>query len=61
MRRGEILGLKWDDINFNKMEFEIKRSAVHKKGVGTVTDKTKNEKSMRKLALPYSNSRKEWE
>jgi integrase len=52
MRRGEIIGLKWNDIDFERMTFEIKRAATPVKGEGTVTDKTKNVKSMRKLELP---------
>lgn len=52
MRRGEIVGLMWDDIDFENMSFEIKRAATQQKGIGTFTDLTKNKKSMRKLSLP---------
>lgn len=52
MRRGEIIGLKWDDINFKDMYFDIRRSVTSKKGKGTVPGQTKNFTSMRRLDLP---------
>lgn len=52
LRRGEIIGLKWGDLDFAKRTFQIKRAATRKKGVGTCTDKPKNETSQRPLELP---------
>jgi integrase len=52
LRRGEIIGLKWDDLDFDRLIFYIKRSATRQKGTGTYTDKPKNKKSERKLNLP---------
>lgn len=52
MRWGEIIGLKWSDINFVEMYFDIQRSVTHKKGEGTIPCKTKNATSMRHLELP---------
>lgn len=52
MRRGEIIGLKWTDINFDRTCFDIQRSVTNKKGIGTVPGETKNFTSMRQLELP---------
>lgn len=52
MRRQEILGLKWSDIDYKHNEFIIKRAAIKIEGEGTVAGKTKTEKSKRSLFLP---------
>lgn len=52
LRRSEIIGLKWEDINFDKHYFEVKRAATIEKGKGTHIDDTKNKSSIRKLELP---------
>ncbi len=52
LRREEIVGLKWEDIDFKDNTLEIKRAATLKKGVGTIEGDTKTEKSKRTLALP---------
>ena len=52
MRRQEIVGLKWSDINFAEKSFIIRRAATRAKGEGTVTKGTKTEKSSRVLFFP---------
>lgn len=50
LRRGEVLGLKWDAINFKDGTLTIKETRV-KYGTETVTKAPKNESSRRTLPL----------
>lgn len=52
MRRQEIIGLKWSDIDFGASTFTIQRAATVLKGIGTTDKETKTEKSTRTLPLP---------
>ena len=52
LRRQEIIGLKWDDIDFFNNSFYIRRAAIYVKGKGTITKEPKTKKSARKLFLP---------
>ena len=52
LRREEIVGLKWNDIDFENKTLKIKRAAVQEKGRGTVEGNTKTESSKRELRLP---------
>ena len=52
LRRQEILGLQWPDIDFENNCFCIRRAAVEVKGHGTTTKTPKTEKSARTLFLP---------
>jgi len=53
MRRGEILALQWDDLNFNNGELHIKRQVYGLKGeLHISTPKTKS--SIRTVVLPLS-------
>ena len=51
MRRGEIMGLRWDDVDLERRTVSIKQAAGQSKK-GTYYGDTKNKKSMRKLTLP---------
>lgn len=55
MRRGEIMGLKWQDINFNKGKLQIRRvlSRIPTKmpGKGFEEAEPKNQKSKRKVVI----------
>ncbi len=51
LRRQEIIGLKWSDINFNENYFTVKRATAISKGKGTVEKATKTEKSQRKIYM----------
>lgn len=51
MRRSEIVGLKWSDIDFDAGTLSIRRAAARKVGEGTYIDDTKTERSKRTLYL----------
>lgn len=53
MRRGEILGLVWDDVNLDTGEYYIQRNRLQgKSGRGAFIDSPKTEKSIRRGTLP---------
>ncbi len=52
MRRGEILGLEWKDIDFEKNEISIERTSVYSEGLGVFTKSTKTENSQRTVSFP---------
>lgn len=47
LRRGELLGLQWGDIDFNNLIIEIKRNVTYTKRNGIVIDTPKTENSNR--------------
>lgn len=51
LRRGEILGLRWEDIDFNKYQLRIRR-VVTRVGSKTEVGPTKTRASARVLPLP---------
>lgn len=51
-RRGELLGLEWEDIDFQNHIVKIRRTSLYLKDRGTFTDETKTKKSRRTLKLP---------
>lgn len=50
-RRSEVLGLKWDAVDFAKGTITVKHTALPKKGGTLYDDTTKNSSSMRTLPL----------
>lgn len=52
LRRQEVAGLKWSNIDFDKNIISIKKGTTIVKGKGTQEKETKTEKSRRKLYLP---------
>ncbi len=52
MRRGEVLGLKWSDVDFNTSIMQITRSLHYLPGRGLYEDETKNKTSKRVIKLP---------
>ena len=52
LRRGEVLGLKWSDIDFVNKSLSIRRSAGHIGKHGIVEKEPKTKSSVRKIALP---------
>lgn len=54
LRRGELLGLEWPDINFEQCTIEISRASQYLPGMGTFTKDPKNETSKRLIAVPAS-------
>lgn len=54
MRRGEMLGLKWEDIDFNTNQIDITKALLYTPHKGVYLDTPKNKKSVRKIYLPKS-------
>ena len=55
MRRGELLGLKWEDIDFDKSTLSIKETVQYVPGKGVIPGTPKNKSSVRTLkAAPYT-------
>ena len=54
LRRGEICGLKWQDINFEENKLQVKRSVAVKKGGGVSIGETKTETGVRSIQMPPS-------
>ncbi len=52
MRRGEMLGLEWKDIDFETGIVHIQRTSNYTKAKGIYTDTTKTETSVRFIKLP---------
>ena len=51
MRRGEILGLQWKDIDFNGKTIHVRHNAVVKEGKTTVSGDMKTKAAKRNLPL----------
>lgn len=51
LRRGELLGLQWGDIDFDNLTIEIKRNVTYTKRKGIVVDTPKTENSNRIIPL----------
>lgn len=52
LRKQEIVGLKWEDIDFTANCFCVQRAATRIVGMGTIAAETKKQSSIRKIALP---------
>lgn len=52
LRKGEILGLNWEDINFDTGELTISRTRMRANKVGAFEDTPKTEKSKRTVTVP---------
>ncbi len=52
MRRGEILGLKWSDIDFEKKIIRVERTLIHIPGNGYQFSSPKTFKSKRQIHIP---------
>lgn len=52
MRRGEMLGLEWKDIDFETGVIHIQRTSNYTKARGIYTDTTKTESSVRYVKVP---------
>ena len=51
MRRGEILGLQWKDVDFKKKAIHVRHNAVVKEGETTVSENMKTDAAKRNLPL----------
>lgn len=54
LRRGEICGLQWDDLNFETGKLSVKRSIHAVRGKNINVGETKTEKGKRDILLPPS-------
>lgn len=54
LRRGELLGLEWSDIDFDHAVISVRRSSLYLPDRGVFVDETKNETSMRAIKISLS-------
>ena len=54
MRRSELLGLQWKDIDMDNANLHVQRSLQRINGRGLVVSQTKTQKSRRAIALGTS-------
>lgn len=52
-RRGEVAGLEWKDVDFNRRTISINRSIIAVKRRGLIEKETKTENSVRTISIPY--------
>jgi len=52
LRKGEILGLNWEDVDWEKKEIKIRRTRMIERGHGVYEDTPKTDKSNRVISLP---------
>lgn len=54
LRRGELLGLSWSDVNLKSAVLTVRNNAVYLSGKGVVIDTPKTESSCRSIKMPAS-------
>ena len=54
LRRGELMGLEWKDINFEKGTLEVRQASQYLPGKGLFTKDPKTETSKRIISVPTS-------
>ena len=52
LRMGEILGLRWESIDFDRYQMAVSQSLQRQKGRGLVLTDTKTDRSRRTIRLP---------
>jgi integrase len=52
LRQGEVLGLRWEDVDLEQREVHVRRAVQRMKGQGIQAIELKTEMSRRNLALP---------
>ncbi len=52
MRRGELCGLEWSDVDFKNNLIDINKSSLYTVNIGIYDDTTKNESSKRVIKIP---------
>ena len=62
-RRGEILGLRWPDVDFDNNRIHIENNVLYSPDVGVYQDKPKTESSIRWISLPSPTMKllEEWQ
>ncbi len=53
IRRGELMGLEWPDIDFKNSRITIRRTSQYTAEKGIYTDTTKTEQSKRVISIPH--------
>jgi len=66
LRRSELLGLMWEDVDFNEKVLHVRRGLQRSKGAGITVQAPKSETSRRDLAIPESalttlKAQKQWQ
>jgi integrase len=54
LRRGEVLGLEWQDIDFKNPSISVRQASQYVASIGIYTKDPKNETSIRKISIPDS-------
>lgn len=54
MRQGELLGLRWEDVDFNRSVLKVQRTAQWVTGLGRIEKPPKTEAGLREVDLPAS-------
>lgn len=54
MRTGEVMGLKWSDINFETNTLKIERERIYVSAMGIIEDTPKTESSRRTISFPVT-------
>ena len=54
MRRGEICGLMWSDVDFEKKVIHVRHNAILKDGISTVSENLKTSAAARNIPIPPS-------
>ncbi|MTI61692.1 MAG: site-specific integrase [Firmicutes bacterium] len=52
MRRGEIIGLRWKDIDFEKEEIKVRQQAQHIHNEGVIIRELKSDAAAREIGIP---------
>lgn len=51
-RRGEVMGLKWDAVNFKNNTIHVEKTLLYSSDIGVYEDTTKNSPSDRTIKIP---------
>lgn len=52
LRTGEVMGIKWEDIDFNNNTIDINKERVYISNLGVITDTPKTDSSIRTVSVP---------
>jgi integrase len=52
LRQGELAGLRWQDVDLEARQLQVRRSLQYQNGLGWLEQKPKTARSRRTLALP---------